>query len=113
MKAIDELKHRLEPLSVKEAARLYGDSVGNFYRKIRRGEIPGAFRERGKPRGRIKICVPTFVAWIEEQIAGGCGPPKVAAKSITDGSGTLSSTAPKAGGCKCENNVGLDRQRVG
>lgn len=72
MKSIDELEHRETPLSVKEAARIYGDSPGTFYRKIRRGEIPGAFREHGKPKGRIKICGKVFAAFLRQQIAKGC-----------------------------------------
>ena len=75
MKSIDELKHRLDPLSVKEAAKLYGDSASNFYKKVRRGEVPGVFREKGKPRGRIKICPAIFYAWVQGQIAE-CSPCK-------------------------------------
>ncbi len=72
MKCIDELEHRQEPLSVKEAAKIYGDSAGTFYKKIRRGEIPGIFREAGKPKGRIKICPAEFAAWLKQKIAAGC-----------------------------------------
>jgi Helix-turn-helix domain len=89
MKSIDELEHLEIPLSVKEAARIYGDSPGTFYRKVRRGEIPGAFREHGKPRGRIKICPKVFVVWLRQQIAEGChdgktvaGGPIAAASSV-------------------------------
>lgn len=96
MKAIDQLKNRLEPLSVKEAARIYGDSVGEFYRKIRRGEIPGAFRERGKPKGRIKICTPTFIAWVEEQIAGGINGVPAAERGKTVSNANATET-----GCSC------------
>ena len=72
MKWIEELEQRKDPLSVKEAARIYGDSAGTFYKKIRRGEVPGVFREPGKPRGRIKICPAAFAAWLRERVAAGC-----------------------------------------
>ena len=72
MKWIEELEHRKDPLSVKEAARIYGDSAGTFYKKIRRGEVPGVFREPGKSRGRIKICPAEFAAWLRKRVAEGC-----------------------------------------
>ncbi|HEY6251316.1 MAG TPA: helix-turn-helix domain-containing protein [Candidatus Angelobacter sp.] len=67
MKSLDELEHSLNPLSVKEAARIYGDSASNFYRMVRRGEVPGVFRKT--PKGRIKICPREFVPWIRAQFA--------------------------------------------
>jgi helix-turn-helix protein len=72
MKWIEAIEHRNDPLSVKEAARIYGDSTGTFYKKIRRGEIPGVFREPGKPKGRIKICPAEFAAWLRARVAAGC-----------------------------------------
>lgn len=71
MKWIEGIEHRKEPMSVKEAAKTYGDSTSSFYRKIRRGEIPGVFREPGKPRGRIKICPAEFAAWLRSRLAAG------------------------------------------
>jgi hypothetical protein len=71
MKWIEELEHRKSPLSVKEAAKIYGDSTGTFYKKIRRGEVLGTFREPGKPRGRIKICPAEFAAWLRGLVAAG------------------------------------------
>lgn len=68
LKSLEELEHQLRPLSVKEAARIYGESVDTFYRKIRRHEIPGVFRDDGKPRGRIKICPKEFVAWLRSKM---------------------------------------------
>jgi excisionase family DNA binding protein len=68
IKSLDELEHQLNPLSVKEAARLYGESAATFYRKVRRGEIPGVFRDDGKSRGRIKICPKEFVAWLKSKM---------------------------------------------
>ena len=72
MKWIEAIEHRNDPLSVKEAAKIYGDSTGTFYKKIRRGEIPGVFREPGKPKGRIKICPAEFAAWLRARVAAGC-----------------------------------------
>jgi Helix-turn-helix domain len=65
LKSLDELEHQLHPLAVKEAARIFGESIDKFYRRIRRNEIPGVFRD--KPRGRIKICPKEFVPWIRSQ----------------------------------------------
>jgi excisionase family DNA binding protein len=72
VKCIEALEHRKDPLSVKEAASIYGDSVGTFYKKIRSGEIPGVFRESGKPRGKIKICPAEFAEWLKKRMAIGC-----------------------------------------
>src|SRR5947208_13110971 len=85
MKLMDELEHRLDPLSVKEAAKIYGDSTGTFYKKIRRGEVSGVFREEGKPRGRIKICPKEFVAWLRQKIAVGCQASKIPAQPPSNG----------------------------
>ncbi|HEY6251876.1 MAG TPA: helix-turn-helix domain-containing protein, partial [Candidatus Angelobacter sp.] len=73
MKSLDELEHQLNPLSVKEAARIYGECTATFYQRIRRGEVPGVFRDKGKPRGRIKICPKEFVPWIRSQLSQGNG----------------------------------------
>src|SRR5215472_466569 len=67
IRSLDELEHQLNPLSVKEAARIYGDSASNFYRMVRRGEVPGVFRKT--PKGRIKICPREFVPWLRAQFA--------------------------------------------
>jgi len=77
MKWIEAIEQRKEPMSVKEAAKTYGDSTSSFYRKIRRGEIPGVFREPGKPRGRIKICPAEFAAWLRSRLAAGSGTGKL------------------------------------
>ena len=82
IKSLDELEHQLNPLSVKEAARIYGDSASNFYKKIRRGEVPGVFRDKGKPKARIKICPREFVAWLRRQMA--------ACQAQSDGTGRFS-----------------------
>lgn len=66
MKSLEELEHQSSPLSVKEAAMIYGDSTSNFYRLIRRGAVPGVFRKT--PKARIKICPKEFVPWIRAQI---------------------------------------------
>lgn len=81
IKSLDELEHQLNPLSVKEAAQIYGDSASNFYKKIRRGEVPGVFRDKGKPKARIKICPKEFVAWLRQQIAS--------CQAHSDGDGAL------------------------
>lgn len=83
MRWIEEIEHRNVPMSVKEAAKIYGDSVSNFYQKIRRGEIPGVFRE--KPRGRIKICPAEFAAWLRSRIG-----------SASDGAGVKTDARPNA-----------------
>jgi hypothetical protein len=69
MKSLDQLEHQLNPLSVKEAAMIYGDSPSNFYRMVRRGEVPGVFRKKGTPKARIKICPREFVPWLRAQFA--------------------------------------------
>ncbi len=71
MKWIEEIENRKVPISVKEAAKLYGDSTSGFYQKIRRGEVPGVFRDPGRPRGRIKICPAEFAAWLRARVAAG------------------------------------------
>jgi len=87
MKSLDELEHQLNPLSVKEAAMIYGDSASNFYRMIRRGEVPGVFRKT--PRARIKICPREFVPWLRKQIAAGCnGSRSAVSKPQLNGKGT-------------------------
>ena len=83
IKSLDELEHQLNPLSVKEAAQIYGDSASNFYKKIRRGEVPGVFRDKGKPKARIKICPKEFVAWLRQQM--------VSCKTRSDSDRTLAS----------------------
>ena len=85
MKCFEELEQRKDPLSVKEAAKIYGDSIGTFYKKIRRGEIPGVFREAGKPKGRIKICPSEYVAFLKQQISAGCRAANGGAKTPTNG----------------------------
>lgn len=66
--SLDELEHQPNPLSVKEAAAIYGESPNNFYRRIRRNEIPGVYRCEGKQKPRIKICPREFIAWLKSQM---------------------------------------------
>jgi hypothetical protein len=73
MKSLDELEHQLNPLSVKEAARIYGECPHTFYQRIRRGEVPGVFRDPKKRRPRIRICPKEFVPWLKSQISHGNG----------------------------------------
>lgn len=68
LKSLDELERQLNPLSVKEAARIYGECPHTFYLRIRRHEVPGVFRDGNKRRGRIKICPKEFVAWLRSKI---------------------------------------------
>jgi hypothetical protein len=89
MKSLDELEHQLNPLSVKEAAMIYGDSPSNFYRRVRRGEIPGVFRKT--PKGRIKICPREFVPWLRSQFAPFRGANNGAVQAQSDGNGMASS----------------------
>jgi Helix-turn-helix domain len=96
MKSIDELERLEVPISVKEAARIYGDSPGTFYRRVRRGEIPGAFREHGKPKARIKICPKVFAAFLRQQIAKGCRNEELAVQSTA--------TMPASKGEESEQN---------
>jgi hypothetical protein len=67
-KSLDELEHQPNPLTVKEAAEIYGESPNNFYRRIRRNEIPGVYRCKGKQKPRIKICPKEFIPWIKSQM---------------------------------------------
>lgn len=85
MKSLDELEHQLNPLSVKEAARIYGDSASNFYRMVRRGEVPGVFRKT--PKGRIKICPREFIPWIRAQFAAFRGANNGAVQTQSKGNG--------------------------
>jgi hypothetical protein len=87
MKSLDELEHSLNPLSVKEAARIYGDSASNFYRMVRRGEVPGVFRKT--PKGRIKICPREFVPWIRAQFAAFRGANNGAVQTESKGNGMV------------------------
>jgi hypothetical protein len=89
MKSLDELEHQLKPLSVKEAAMIYGDSPDNFYRMVRRGEVPGVFRKT--PRGRIKICPREFVPWLRAQFAAFRGANNGTVPAQSNGHGTVSS----------------------
>lgn len=92
MKSLDELEHQLNPLSVKEAAAIYGDSPSNFYRMIRRGEVPGVFRKEGSPKARIKICPREFVAWLRQQMAASRGVNRAAVPVRSNSKGTALST---------------------
>src|SRR5579864_7459262 len=66
---------------------IYGDSASNFYRMIRRGEVPCVFRKT--PRARIKICPREFVPWLRKQIAAGCnGSRSAVSKPQLNGKGT-------------------------
>jgi Helix-turn-helix domain len=85
---LDELEHSLNPLSVKEAARIYGDSASNFYRMVRRGEVPGVFRKT--PKGRIKICPREFVPWLRAQFAAFRGANNGAVQTQSKGNGMAS-----------------------
>lgn len=83
IKSLEELEHQLNPLSVKEAAKIYGESAGNFYKRIRRGEVAGVFRDKGKRKARIKICPKEFVAWLRQQMSSCRAQPDGKGKSIT------------------------------
>jgi hypothetical protein len=115
MKWIEELEHRKDPLSVKEAARIYGDSAGTFYKKIRRGEVSGVFREPGKPRGRIKICPAEFAAWLKGRVAAGSqsASPKATAQtnvtSLSAAREVASNSSADAGNTKKEAGKGVPR----
>ena len=81
---------------MKEAAKIYGCCVHTFYKKLRRGEIPGVFREPGKRRGRIKICPQKYIPWLMEQMATGCHPGAIAATHTNDDEKQLSTGKPEA-----------------
>lgn len=69
--SLDDLEKQLNPLTVKDAARIYGETPSSLYKKIRRNEIPGVFRDEGKKKARIKIYPREFAAFLKEQIAHG------------------------------------------
>lgn len=85
MRYLEELAQSHEPLSVKEAAKIYGCCVHTFYKKLRRGEIPGARREPGKHRSRIKICPQAYIPWLMEQMATGRHPDAITATPTNGG----------------------------
>ena len=68
---------------------IYGDSPSNFYRMVRRGEVPGVFRKT--PKARIKICPREFVPWIRSQFAAFHGTNNGAVQAQSNGNGTASS----------------------
>ena|SRR5579863_145538 len=109
MKSLDELEHQLNPLSVKEAAMIYGDSPDNFYRMVRRGEVPGVFRK--KPKGRIKICPREFIPWIRSQFAAFRGVNNGAGQSQSDGNGMASSIKNEQHSSRPEVNYGGEKDR--
>jgi excisionase family DNA binding protein len=76
MKIIELLENMNHAISVKELAKILGDSTAHVYRRIHKGEIPGAFRD-GR---RIKICPAVFVEWLKKQISDGCKPRERTAK---------------------------------
>ena len=113
MKCIDELEHRQEPLSVKEAARIYGDSAGTFYKKIRRGEVPGVFREAGKPKGRIKICPAEFAAWLKKKMAEGCQAANGITKTPTNGAQLATGRAVPQNGAAANSAAKVAGKEIG
>lgn len=69
-----------QALTVKELAKILGDSPAHIYRRIHKGEIEGVFRD-----GRhIKICPGQFVEWLKKEIAQGSRPRKRSRKPSTD-----------------------------
>ena len=87
--SLEELEHHPHPLTVKEAAIICGESPSNFYKMVRRGEVPGVFRCKKTPKARIKICPRELAAWIREEIAAGRRV-KIAIKPQSNGNGKSS-----------------------
>ncbi len=72
MKIIELLESMNRAISVKELAKVLGDSTAHVYRRIYSGDIAGAFRD-----GRhIKICAASFVEDLKKKMAQGCSPRK-------------------------------------
>ena|SRR5436309_3157432 len=71
MKTVKMLENRQEPMTVKELAKILGDSPSTIYRRIHHGEIE-AFRDGWL----IKIQPSAAVEWLKEMIAKGCPPRK-------------------------------------
>src|SRR5579859_371614 len=68
MKIIEKLENREEALTVKEVARILGDSPGDVYRKVSKGLIEGSFRN-----GRsIRFIPSVFVEWLKKKLAENC-----------------------------------------
>lgn len=82
VKLIQMLENRIEPLSVKEVARILGESAGNVYRRIQRGEIPGVFR--GSKRS-LHVCSPIFAEFLKAKIAECHRPKQAVSKPSTNG----------------------------
>ena len=62
---IEMLENSHEALTVKDIARILGDSTQTVYRKVKEGKIEGAFRD-----GRsIRFCPAIFVEWLKRKIA--------------------------------------------
>ncbi|SRR5581483_7071971 len=79
MKLIELLENMNQAISVKELAKILGDSTAHVYRRIHNGDIAGAFRD-----GRhIKICAASFVEDLKRQMAKGCSPRKRTVKPST------------------------------
>lgn len=80
MKIIELLENMNQAISVKELAKILGDSTAHVYRRIHKGDIAGAFRD-----GRhIKICAASFVEDLKKQMARGCSPRKRTVKPSND-----------------------------
>jgi excisionase family DNA binding protein len=81
MKTIEALEQMHQALTVKELAKILGDSPAHIYRRIHNGEIEGVFRD-----GRhIKICPAAFVEWLKKQIVKGSCPRKKNLKASPGG----------------------------
>lgn len=76
LKTVEILEKRHEPMSVKEVARVLGDSTSHIYRRIHTGEICGVFRDGWL----IKICPSGVVDWLNGQVAKGSSPQRRTAK---------------------------------
>ena len=93
MKTIQMLENRHEALSVKELAKILGESTGHVYRRIRRGEIQGVFRD-----GRsVRICPAVFVEWLKAKIAEGNCPNQATTTPSGNGQQVHKNAAPSNG----------------
>jgi len=78
MKTIEMLEKRGELLSVKELAKILGNSPTHLYRRIHNGEIEGVFRDGWN----IKICPSTFAEGLKKQMAKGSCPRRRKARAL-------------------------------
>jgi excisionase family DNA binding protein len=81
LKTLEMLENRYEPMTVKELAKVLGDSQSHIYRRIHNGEIKGVFRDGWL----IKIWPSGAAEWLKGLTAQGSCPRRRRAKPSPEG----------------------------